>query len=114
MRETWTFHSAGQLMFGRNAAGQLGEIARRLGGKRVLIATDPILAKNGLLQRVRVPLDECGLEVEVFTEGEPEPSFRAAEACIALGKSFNPDVRRQQHGPGEDHGDRACAWRQAA
>ena len=25
MRTTWTFHSAGQLVFGRNAARQLGE-----------------------------------------------------------------------------------------
>ena len=30
MPETWTFHSAGQLLFGRNAARQLGDVARRL------------------------------------------------------------------------------------
>ena len=30
MRETWTFHSAGQLLFGRNAVKQLGDVATRL------------------------------------------------------------------------------------
>ena len=33
MRETWTFHTAGQLLFGRNAVRQLGEVARRLGAR---------------------------------------------------------------------------------
>ena len=27
MRETWTFHSAGQLLFGPNASRQLGDVA---------------------------------------------------------------------------------------
>ena len=53
MRETWTFHTAGQLLFGRNGTRQLGEIARRLGAKRVLVVTDPMLVKVGLCDRVR-------------------------------------------------------------
>src|SRR5262249_4091354 len=66
MRETWTFHSAGQLLFGRNASRQLGEVASRLGARRVLIVTDPILTKTGLVERVRAPLVESGVTVEVF------------------------------------------------
>ena len=53
MRETWTFHSAGQLIFGRNACLQLGEVAGRLKARRILIVTDPILEKTGVLPRVR-------------------------------------------------------------
>ena len=49
MRETWTFHSAGQILFGRGAADQLGEVCRQLGGNRVLVVTDPVLTKTGLL-----------------------------------------------------------------
>jgi alcohol dehydrogenase class IV len=92
MRETWTFHSAGQLLFGRNAARQLGEVASRLRLKRVLIATDPVLLKTGLAERIRAPLEESRIAVEVFAEGEPEPSFRAAEGCIAQARSFEPDA----------------------
>jgi alcohol dehydrogenase class IV len=92
MRETWTFHSAGQLLFGRNAIHQLGEMALRLGAKRVLIVTDPVLAKTGLVERVRDPLERSDVALEVFTGGEPEPSFRAAGACIDIARQFRPDT----------------------
>ena len=92
MRTTWTFHSAGQLVFGRNAAAKLGEIARRLGARRVFVVTDPILLKAGLVDPVHAPLSEAGVVVEVFSGGEPEPSLRAADAAIAAARDFRPDV----------------------
>ncbi len=92
MRQTWTFHSAGQILFGRDAVRQLGEVAGRLRARRVLVATDRILEKAGLLDRVRAPLIEAGVAVEAFTGGEPEPSLRAAEACIDVGRHFRPDA----------------------
>jgi alcohol dehydrogenase len=91
MRETWTFHSAGQLVFGRNAVNQLGDIARRLRLKRLLIATDKVLVGAGIVEQVRRPLVEAGLTVEIFDGGEPEPSFRAAEACLTKARAFAPD-----------------------
>jgi alcohol dehydrogenase class IV len=92
MRSTWTFHSAGQLIFGRHATQQLGEVANRLGARRILLITDPILVKAGLVESVHVPLSEAGVVVEVFSGGEPEPSTRAADAAIALGREFRPDA----------------------
>ncbi|MCI0682792.1 MAG: iron-containing alcohol dehydrogenase [Gemmataceae bacterium] len=92
IRTTWTFHSAGSIIFGRDAINQLGEIATRLGAKRALVVTDPILQKAGTLERVLDPLRRGNLVVEAFTGGEPEPSMRAAEACLAQAKSFRPDV----------------------
>jgi alcohol dehydrogenase class IV len=92
MRETWTFHSAGQILFGRGGAAQIGEICRQLGGRRVLIVTDPVLTRTGLLDRIRQPLITAGLTVEAFTEGEPEPSMKAALACYDLTGKFRPDV----------------------
>ncbi|HEV3079599.1 MAG TPA: iron-containing alcohol dehydrogenase [Gemmataceae bacterium] len=92
MRETWNFHSAGQLLFGRNAALQAGQIAVRLGTRRCLIATDSVLAKAGLVDRVRGPLEEQQIQVEVFTGGEPEPSFKATDACIEMARQFRPDA----------------------
>ena len=92
MRTTWTFHSAGQLLFGRDGTRQLGDAAVRLGGKRILIVSDPILKNAGLVERVREPLSACGLTTETFSEGEPEPSMRAALACIALARQFKPNA----------------------
>jgi alcohol dehydrogenase len=92
MRTTWTFHSASQLLFGQDAVRQIGEVALRLRAKRALIVTDPILLKAGLVQRVQEPLAEAAITVETFSGGEPEPSFRAAEACLDCAHAFRPDV----------------------
>jgi alcohol dehydrogenase len=92
MRETWTFHSAGQIVFGRNAVGQLGDIVARLRARRVLVVTDTILERVGTLERVRGPLLAAGLEVAAFTGGEPEPSMRAALACHEMARAFRPDA----------------------
>lgn len=92
MRTTWTFHSAGKLVFGRDAALQLGQIAGTLGLKRVLLITDSAIIRAGLLERVHPPLSESGIAVEVFPGGEPEPSLRAAEKAIEAGRDFRPDA----------------------
>jgi alcohol dehydrogenase class IV len=92
MRTTWTFHSAGQLLFGRRATQQLGDIAGRLGARRILIVTDPVLVQAGLVEPVHVPLSEAGVVIEVFSGGEPEPSTRAVAAAITVGRDFRPDA----------------------
>jgi alcohol dehydrogenase class IV len=92
MRTTWTFHSAGELIFGRHATQQLGDLAIRLGARRILLVTDPVLVKAGVVESVHVPLSEAGIRVEVFSGGEPEPSTRAADTAIALGREFRPDA----------------------
>ncbi len=92
MRTTWTFHTPGMLLFGPNAVLQLGDVVRRLGAKRLLLVTDAVLLKVGLVERVHAPLLEAGVAVEVFPEGEPEPSLRAAAACIAHAARFKPDA----------------------
>lgn len=92
MRTTWTFHTAGQLLFGRDAALQLGEVVRSLGAGRCLVVTDKPLADAGVVDRVRSPLVAAGIEVHVFDGGKPEPPVSVAEACVAAGRDFRPDV----------------------
>jgi alcohol dehydrogenase class IV len=92
MRTTWTFHTAVGLLFGRNAVQQVGDLVGRLGARRVQIVTDPVLTKIGMADRVRQPLAAAGLAVEVFGDGEPEPSMRAAQACAAAARQFKPDA----------------------
>jgi alcohol dehydrogenase class IV len=92
MRETWTFHSAGQLLFGPNASRQLGDIMTRLRVRRLLLVTDAVLLRAGLHERIHVPLSESGVRVEVFSGGEPEPSLLVADACIETARDFKPDA----------------------
>jgi len=92
MPETWSFHSAGQIIFGRHAVSRLGEVADQLKAKRILIVTDTKIENAGLVERIRTPLMESGAEIEIFNGGEVEPSLRAAEASIEFGRRFQPDA----------------------
>jgi alcohol dehydrogenase len=92
MRTTWSFHSAPHLLFGRGATRQLGDLAVRQGVKRVLVVTDPMILKAGLLEPIHAPLSEAGVAVEVFSGGEPEPSLKVAEACLAAARHYRPDA----------------------
>jgi alcohol dehydrogenase class IV len=92
MRTTWTFHTAGQFVFGRDAVKQLSEIAVRFGLKRVLVVTDPVLLQGGLGDPVHASLSIGGATVELFSGGEPEPSLTAARAAVAAGREFRPDA----------------------
>ena len=102
MRTTWTFHSAGSLVFGRGAAGQLGDIARRLPARRVFIVSDAVLAKAGVLDAVAGPLrDLCDTEgcCLVVTTGGTGPARRdvtpeaTAAVCDKLLDGFGEQMR---------------------
>lgn len=92
MRHTWTFHSAGEVIFGRGAVDALAGVVGRLNGRRLLIITDPALIRAGLLDRVRAPLASPELTVEVFDGGEPEPSLGTADTAVGAARAFDPDV----------------------
>jgi alcohol dehydrogenase class IV len=92
MRTTWSFYSAGTLIFGEHAVRRLGETARRLAARRILVVTDAVLERVGVLAQVRDALVLAGIEVVAFMGGEPEPSFETAEACLAFARAVRPDA----------------------
>jgi alcohol dehydrogenase class IV len=91
MRTTWTFHTAGQLLFGRGAAAQLGDLARRRRIRRMFLITDANLIQAGVLEPIHAALCEFGISVEVFSGGVPEPSLDVAQACVAAARDFGPE-----------------------
>jgi alcohol dehydrogenase class IV len=92
MRTSWNFFSAGQLTFGNGAAKQISVHLARRGWKRPLIVTDKRLLAAGIVEQVAGPLKVAGLDVQLFDEGEAEPSVAIAEKAIALGREVKPDV----------------------
>ena len=91
MRSTWSFFAPGRVLFGCGAVQEAGASTRRLGVSRLFVVTDAILDRVGLVAKVVAPLRSAGLTVEVFTGGEPEPSFACADAAIAAASQFRPD-----------------------
>jgi alcohol dehydrogenase len=92
LRTTWSFHSAGTLIFGRDAVAKLGEVAQRLNAARVLVVTDGHLVKAGVVDRIRKPLAEAGVAVDVFDGGLPEPPMHLADQCVELAKKCRADA----------------------
>jgi alcohol dehydrogenase class IV len=92
MRTTWNFHSAGQLTFGDGAVDQLGQLSRRRGWQRLLLVTDMPLVQLGIAERVRGPLADAGLAVEIFNGGQAEPAIEVALAAAEVARKARPDV----------------------
>ena len=92
MGTTWSFSTAGQLVFGAGAVEQLGALATRRGIKCVLIVTSQNLANAGVVEKVRRPLQRAEVRAEVFDGGEPEPSIEAARRAIEHARSHSPDA----------------------
>jgi alcohol dehydrogenase class IV len=91
-RSLWNFYSAGRLVFGAGAVGELPAAVRRLRATRLLIVTDPAVVAAGLLAKVMGPLETAGPACEVFDGGEPEPAFDCARQAIDAARAFRPDA----------------------
>jgi len=92
MRTTWNFHSAGQIIFGRNAAAQIGDVASSLKAQRAFLVTDRTLVSAGPAAPLRTMLETKGIRVAVFDGGEAEPSIRVALACYDAALQTRPDL----------------------
>jgi alcohol dehydrogenase class IV len=91
VRSAWSFHSAGQLVFGRGAALQLGELVARRRLAKVFLVTDSRLAAAGLVERVVKPLADAKIATHIFDQGEPEPSIAVAVRAADAAARFGPD-----------------------
>lgn len=90
MRQTWTFHSSGQILFGPDAALQCGAVVRKLKVQRALLVTDRQLRNAGLVDPLLAVLKDAGITVDVFDGGVPEPSIEIAEQCLAAARLNQP------------------------
>lgn len=80
-----------RLVFGVNSVERVGEFAKELGGRRVLVATDPGIVKAGHAARVKEILERDGLSVVLFDRVEENPTAHVVEACLAVAKDGRID-----------------------
>ena len=83
----WWFTSP-KIVFGEDSLEQLSAIE----GKRVLVVTDPVIRKLGMLEVVANELKKEPRAVEVFDQVEAEPSFENVEKVAAVARGFQPDL----------------------
>jgi alcohol dehydrogenase len=69
-----------RIEFGSGSLSNLGQRVAELGGSRVLLVADEVLAAIGLVDRVTDVLDDAKIEYVVFTDIEPEPDAAGVQA----------------------------------
>jgi acetaldehyde dehydrogenase/alcohol dehydrogenase len=73
--------------------GCMGEALKELAGKkRALVVTDPYLFNHGHADELIEKLKREGLEVEIFSQVEPDPTLTTVRKCAEVANGFRPDV----------------------
>ncbi len=77
---SWQFHAPPRIVFGPGMVKTVGDEAKALGAKRVLVVTDKGVAGAGILAKVLGSLQAAGLETQVFDKVEANPRVGTVEA----------------------------------
>jgi len=83
----WWFTSP-RIVFGEDSLEQLSTIE----GKRVLIVTDSVVRKLGMVDLVQAELKKETRSIEIFDQVEPEPSFENVKKAATFARGFQPDL----------------------
>ena len=81
------FQPRTRLVFGVNAVERVGEIVREFGAKKVLLVTDPGIAKAGHAEHVLKSLAADGVSAVVFDRVRENPTTRCVDDCLAVAKA---------------------------
>ncbi len=81
-----------RLVFGHGALGRIGELARELGGTRVLVVSDPGIVKAGHTGHAVDLLQKAGLTAAIFDRVHENPSTRDVDECVAFARDFGAET----------------------
>jgi alcohol dehydrogenase len=89
---TYAFASPGLCLIGPGCSKEAGAQAKGLGATHVLLVTDKMLAKLGMVDRIKEQLEGVGLKVTVFDGVEPDPSDKNVQAGAELYQASRCDA----------------------
>jgi alcohol dehydrogenase len=85
------FTARTRIVFGAGAISQVGQLAREYGGTRVLLVTDPGIAKAGHADKARASLEAVGLKVAIFDATEQNPTTRCVAKALEVAQRNSVD-----------------------
>ena len=89
---TFGFLAATRLVVGPGTIARLGDLARELGGTRVLVTSDHGIMAAGHTASGIESLRAAGITTEVFSTFTENPSSAEVEAGTAVARKFRPDL----------------------
>lgn len=90
---SWSTDIGGvRVHFGPGALDLLGTLARELGGRRVLVVTDPGVRAAGHVDAALASLEKAGLATEVFDDVAENPTSNHVDAGRRAAADFGADL----------------------
>jgi len=89
---SFDYHPRTKLIFGPGTVQRIGEPAKELGARKVLLVTDPGIVSAGHAERVTKLLETAGLTVTCFDGVEENPSTLCVEKCVEVARHSSIDT----------------------
>lgn len=85
------FPSRTRLVSGVDSVERVGELAREIGAKNILLVTDAGIVAAGHAGRVQRNLEAAGLRVTVFDRAKENPTTKCVDDCVAVARAAGVD-----------------------
>ncbi|MEI7782680.1 MAG: iron-containing alcohol dehydrogenase [Planctomycetota bacterium] len=86
------FRGATRLVVGAGTLGRVGALARELGCRRAIVASDPGVVRAGHTATGLRSLEAAGIATAIFDQFGENPTTDQVEAGTALARAFEPDI----------------------
>jgi alcohol dehydrogenase len=87
---SFDFHPSSRIIFGENTLERIGNLAKELGGHRVLLVTDSGILRTGYVNRALHALQKEFIEVFVFSDVAENPTTRHVENGVRFAEAKAP------------------------
>jgi len=88
----FTYFAPTKIVFRRGALDKIGEEAKRLGDRALLVTGRTFARKYGYIDKIRALLEKSKVSCTVFSEVEPNPSYETVERGAELARRENVEL----------------------
>ncbi|MBS7623495.1 iron-containing alcohol dehydrogenase, partial [Candidatus Bathyarchaeota archaeon] len=92
MRMNFTIQLPKRIIFGEGSVREVPELVKQFGAGSLVVISDPVISRMGLVNQLLKPIHELGVKTEVFDNVEPEPSMHTAEQVVAAARKSSYDL----------------------
>jgi alcohol dehydrogenase len=81
-----------RVVFGAGSIEGVGDLAKNLAARRVLLVTDPGIVSAGHAGRVQALLEAAGIEVTCYDQVRENPTTRCVDSCVEVARGAAIDT----------------------
>ena len=78
----YEFRISTQIIYGRNSATKIGDIAAGTGQRKFQMITDKGVSGAGVIDCLLPPLKAAGIDVVIFNDVEPNPTVQTVDKAF--------------------------------